>query len=83
MLDGSKMTLQVGDIGMRSPLARVKVRLSSRTEFRFSIHMASTGPSSTNHTCSPAVLRNTQGIRRLYLAGYYCNYPFNAMGYTR
>lgn len=53
MSEGSKMTLQVGDMGMRSPLAKVKVRLSSRTELRFSIHIASTGPSSTSHICSP------------------------------
>lgn len=53
MFAGSKMTLQHGDIGIRSPLARVRVLLSSRTEFRFSIQMASTGPSRTSQMCSP------------------------------
>ena len=52
-LCGSKMTLQLGAIGMRSPFARVKVLLSSSTELRFSIQMASTGPSSTSQICSP------------------------------
>ena len=36
-------------IGMRSPLASVRILLSSSTVFRFSIQMASTGPSSTSH----------------------------------
>lgn len=53
MLWGSKIILQLGDIGMRSPLAKVRVLLSSRTEFRFSIHIASTGPSKTIQICSP------------------------------
>ena len=53
MLAGSKMTLHEGDMGMRSPLARVSVRLSSSTELRFSIQMASTGPSRTSQICSP------------------------------
>ena len=47
------MTLQQGDIGIRSPFARVNVLLSSRTEFKFSIHIASTGPSRTIHIRSP------------------------------
>ena len=58
MLWGSKTTLQRGAIGMRSPLARVRVLLSSRTLLRFSIQMASTGPSSTIHTCSPVIVWN-------------------------
>lgn len=53
MLSTSKMILQFGAIGMRSPLASVRVLLSSSTELRFSIQMASTGPSSSNQTCSP------------------------------
>ena len=53
MLCTSKMILQLGAIGIRSPLAKVKVLLSSRTEFKFSIQMASTGPSSKSQTCSP------------------------------
>ena len=53
MLCTSKMILQLGAMGMRSPLARVKVLLSSSTEFRFSIQIASTGPSSTSQMCSP------------------------------
>lgn len=53
MLCGSKTTLQLGAMGMRSPLASVRVLLSSRTEFRFSIQMASTGPSRTIQTFSP------------------------------
>ena len=36
-------------IGMRSLLARVRILLSSITVFMFSIHIASTGPSSTSH----------------------------------
>jgi len=53
MLCGSNTTLHWGDIGIRSPLANVSVLLSSRTLFRFSIQMASTGPSRTIHMCSP------------------------------
>lgn len=47
-LSGSKTNLQLAAITIRSPLARVKVLLSSNTEFKFSIQTASTGPSSTN-----------------------------------
>jgi len=50
MLCTSKTILQFGAIGMRSPLASVRVLLSSRTELRFSIQMASTGPSRSNQT---------------------------------
>ena len=57
MLWGSKMILQNGDMGNRSPLASVRVRLSSSTEFRFSIHRESTGPSRTNQMCSPLLVR--------------------------
>ncbi|KAK2185975.1 hypothetical protein NP493_215g01007 [Ridgeia piscesae] len=57
---GSKMTLQFGDIGIRSPLAKVKVLLSSSTELRFSIQMASTGPSSTSQMCSPFLARSVR-----------------------
>lgn len=53
MLCGSNTTLQLGAIGIRSPFASVRVLLSSKTEFRFSIQMASTGPSSTIQMCSP------------------------------
>lgn len=58
MLWGSKIILQVGDIGIRSPFARVNVLLSSNTEFKFSIQMASTGPSRINQTCSSENKRN-------------------------
>jgi hypothetical protein len=34
-------------MGIRSPLANVKILLSSSTVFRFSIQIASTGPSQT------------------------------------
>lgn len=51
----SKIILQLGDMGIRSPLASVNVLLSSSTEFKFSIQMASTGPSRINHTCSPLI----------------------------
>lgn len=53
MLCGSKATLQFGAMGMRSPLASVRVLLSSKTEFKFSIQMASTGPSKTIQMFSP------------------------------
>lgn len=53
MLCTSNTSLQDGDIVIRSPLAKVSVLLSSSTEFRFSIQMASTGPSSTIHINSP------------------------------
>lgn len=53
IFSGSKMTLTVAAIGNLSPLARVRVLLSSNTEFKFSIQMLSTGPSNTNQTCSP------------------------------
>ncbi|RUS85039.1 hypothetical protein EGW08_007176, partial [Elysia chlorotica] len=62
MLCGSKMILQLGAMGIRSPLAKVKVLLSSRTELRFSIQMASTGPSSTSQTCSPVEGNKTLGL---------------------
>lgn len=51
-LSGSKRSLQLGAIVIRSPLARVRVLLSSKTEFKFSIHTASTGPSRTSHVLS-------------------------------
>lgn len=53
ILCGSKTTLQLGAMGIRSPLARVSVLLSSNTELRFSIQIASTGPSRTIQICSP------------------------------
>lgn len=56
MLCGSKTILQLGAMGIRSPLASVSVRLSSSTEFRFSIQMASTGPSRTIQMCSPGMI---------------------------
>lgn len=54
MLCTSNSSLQVGAMGMRSPLARVSVLLSSNTEFKFSIQMASTGPSRMRKMFSPA-----------------------------
>ena len=53
MLWTSKMILQLGAMGIRSPLAKVRVLLSSNTEFNFSIQIASTGPSNRSQTCSP------------------------------
>ena len=47
------MILHCGDMGIRSPLARVRVLLSSNTLLRFSIQMASTGPSNTIQIRSP------------------------------
>lgn len=49
---GSNIILQVGDIFKRSPFASVNVLLSSKTEFKFSIQILSTGPSSTSQTYS-------------------------------
>lgn len=46
----SKSSFMCEAIGTRSPLAKVKTRLSSRTVLRFSIQMASTGPSRTIQT---------------------------------
>ena len=60
ILCGSNTTLHCGDMGMRSPLANVSVLLSSSTLLRFSIQMASTGPSRTIHMCSPT----TKGMRK-------------------
>ena len=54
MFAGSKIILVFGFIGIRSPLANVRVLLSSNTEFKFSIQIASTGPSNTIHMCSSA-----------------------------
>lgn len=62
MLIGSNMILQFGDMFNRSPLANVNVLLSSSTEFKFSIQMLSTGPSSTSQTYSPI---NDNNERRL------------------
>jgi hypothetical protein len=53
MLCGSKIILQLGAMRILSPLAKVKVLLSSKTEFKFSIQIASTGPSRTSHIFSP------------------------------
>lgn len=53
MLWTSNKSLQLGDMGMRSPLANVSVLLSSNTEFKFSIQMASTGPSKIRNMFSP------------------------------
>lgn len=50
------MILQRGAIANLSPFAKVRVLLSSRTEFKFSIQILSTGPSSTNQICSPKKL---------------------------
>lgn len=46
-LSGSKQSLALGAITILSPFAKVRVLLSSKTEFKFSIHTASTGPSNT------------------------------------
>ena len=68
MLCGSKTTLQLGAMGIRSPFASVSVLLSSKTEFRFSIQIASTGPSRTIQMCSP----ETENSVLVYLHGYEC-----------
>ena len=67
MLCTSNTTLAVGDIGIRSPLARVRVLLSSNTELRFSIQMASTGPSRTIHVCSPVVEKLPMHLEIIYI----------------
>ena len=41
----SKTILQFSDIGILSAFAKVRILLSSKTVFRFSIQIASTGPS--------------------------------------
>lgn len=46
-LSGSKQSLALGAMTIRSPFAKVSVLLSSKTEFKFSIQTASTGPSNT------------------------------------
>lgn len=51
-LSGSKTSLLLAAIIMRSPFAKVRVLLSSKTEFKFSIQTASTGPSKTIHKLS-------------------------------
>lgn len=43
----SKITLVFGNKLIRSPFERVNNLLSSSTEFKFSTHMASIGPSQT------------------------------------
>lgn len=53
MLWTSNNSLHEGDIVILSPFARVRVLLSSKTEFKFSIQIASTGPSKTRNTFSP------------------------------
>jgi hypothetical protein len=45
----SKTILQFSVIGILSPFARVNILLSSKTVFKFSIQIASTGPSQTIH----------------------------------
>lgn len=59
MLCTSNTSLQQGDMVIRSPLARVRVLLSSRTEFKFSIQMASTGPSRTIQMFSPGIVKRS------------------------
>lgn len=61
MLWTSNNSLHVGDIGIRSPFARVRVLLSSKTEFRFSIQTGSTGPSKMRNIFSPGKI-----IKRLF-----------------
>lgn len=46
-LSGSKQSLALAAITILSPFANVSVLLSSKTEFKFSIQTASTGPSNT------------------------------------
>lgn len=46
---GSKTKFVVGASWMISPLMRHSFLLSSSTVLRFSIHIASTGPSNINH----------------------------------
>ena len=41
----SKTSWHCSDIGIRSPLANVKILLSSKTVFKLSIQIVSTGPS--------------------------------------
>ena len=53
---GSKTAFMVSVILILSPLARVRTLLSSSTVFRFSIQMASTGPSNTIHVFWPLLL---------------------------
>ena len=48
----SNMSLTLSVMGMRSPLASVRILLSSRTVFKFSIQTASTGPSHKIHVLS-------------------------------
>lgn len=67
MLWGSKTILQFGAMGIRSPLARVRVLLSSKTEFRFSIQMASTGPSRTIQMCSPKKSHQRQAEKHTHI----------------
>lgn len=43
----SNTNFTVSAIGKRSPFGKVKILLSSRTVFKLSIHMVSTGPSQT------------------------------------
>ena len=64
MLCGSNTTLHCGDMGMRSPFAKVSVLLSSSTLLRFSIHIASTGPSRTIQMCSPMAKTDSQTYER-------------------
>lgn len=73
----SNTSLQQGDMVIRSPLARVRVLLSSRTEFKFSIQMASTGPSRTIQMFSPGIgnrsnhfLRTVDWYRSKWLLSY-------------
>lgn len=65
ILWGSKTILQFGAMGIRSPFASVKVLLSSRTELRFSIQIASTGPSRTIQMWSPIIRNNRKKFQFL------------------
>mmetsp|Transcript_27606 Transcript_27606/g.40737 ORF Transcript_27606/g.40737 Transcript_27606/m.40737 type:complete len:245 (-) Transcript_27606:3092-3826(-) len=64
----SNMILTLSVIGMRSPFAKVKILLSSRTVFRSSIQIASTGPSAIIHVLYAL-------FRLLYLAHSAANTP--------
>ena len=71
ILCGSNTILQLGAIGIRSPLASVNVLLSSSTELRFSIQIASTGPSKINQTWSAKMSNICHIIHYIYKAEYF------------
>ena len=69
----SNTNLQFSVIAIRSPLANVNILLSSNTVFRFSIQIASTGPSQVSQVwCFKALLLDLDQIVENVMLATFC-----------